>query len=138
MTHAAIPTVYKGIQMRSRLEARWAAFFDLCTWQWSYESLDFNGWIPDFARSTEHPWESVSLFEIKPVRAFEYPADVAEKMERAVGADISKYDLWILGMDPSAMWRREPGQGWKLIDIGDWRPRWIAAGNPTQWKRPGR
>jgi hypothetical protein len=25
----AIPTVYRGQQFRSRLEARWAAFFDL-------------------------------------------------------------------------------------------------------------
>jgi hypothetical protein len=25
----AIPTIYQGVEYRSRLEARWAAFFDL-------------------------------------------------------------------------------------------------------------
>lgn len=44
----AIPTVYRKRQMRSRLEARWAAFFDLMKWSWEYEPLDLNGWIPDF------------------------------------------------------------------------------------------
>lgn len=29
---AAIPTTYADVQMRSRLEAKWAAFFDLCGW----------------------------------------------------------------------------------------------------------
>ncbi len=44
----AIPTEYKGIQMRSRLEARWAMFFDKLGWGWSYEPIEYDGWIPDF------------------------------------------------------------------------------------------
>lgn len=47
-TIKAIPTTYKGIEFRSRLEAKWAAFFDLCGWRWEYEPCDFDGWIPDF------------------------------------------------------------------------------------------
>lgn len=43
-----IPTVYAGRQFRSILEARWAAFFDLCDWRWEYEPYELNGWIPDF------------------------------------------------------------------------------------------
>ena len=31
-TIKAIPTTYAGVRFRSRLEARWAAFFDLCGW----------------------------------------------------------------------------------------------------------
>lgn len=34
--------------MRSRLEARWAAFFDAMKWPWSYEGLELDGYIPDF------------------------------------------------------------------------------------------
>jgi hypothetical protein len=30
----AIETVYRGSLFRSRLEARWAAFFDLFGWDW--------------------------------------------------------------------------------------------------------
>ncbi len=44
----AIPTEYCGIRMRSRLEATWAAFFDLLGWSWEYEPFDLNGYIPDF------------------------------------------------------------------------------------------
>jgi len=60
----AIPTRYNGIQMRSRLEAHWAAMFDLMGWTWEYEPFDREGWIPDF-------WLGVGcrsyLVEVKPV-----------------------------------------------------------------------
>ncbi len=46
--NSGIPTVYNGVQFRSRLEARWACFFDLCGWHWQYELADLAGWIPDF------------------------------------------------------------------------------------------
>lgn len=47
-TIAAIPTRYNGTQFRSRLEAKWAAMFDLLGWSWEYEPIDLPGWIPDF------------------------------------------------------------------------------------------
>ena len=33
----AIPTAYNGVNYRSKLEATWAAFIDLCRWQYKYE-----------------------------------------------------------------------------------------------------
>lgn len=44
----AIATEYGGIVYRSRLEARWAFFFDKMGWKFEYEPFDLNGWIPDF------------------------------------------------------------------------------------------
>lgn len=44
-----IPTMFKGVLMRSRTEARWAAFFDYVGWDWEYEPFDLEGYIPDFA-----------------------------------------------------------------------------------------
>ena len=49
----AIPTEYKGYRFRSRLEARWAVFFDACRVKWEYEPEGFelpNGqcYLPDF------------------------------------------------------------------------------------------
>lgn len=44
----AHPTMYNGVQYRSRLEARWAAFFDLIGWKHEYEPIDLPGWSPDF------------------------------------------------------------------------------------------
>ena len=42
------PTAYAGANFRSRLEARWAAFFDLAGWRWEYEPPEEIGWVPDF------------------------------------------------------------------------------------------
>ena len=47
-TVKAHPTMYNGVQYRSRLEARWAAFFDLIGWKHEYEPIDLPGWSPDF------------------------------------------------------------------------------------------
>lgn len=49
----AIETIYKGYRFRSRLEARYAIFFDALNVKWDYEiegyDLDDYGWyLPDF------------------------------------------------------------------------------------------
>ena len=78
-TFHGIPTKHKGRQYRSRLEARWASFFDLVGWVYEYEPFDCNGWIPDFAltRTSSRP----ILVEVKPVNCF--PFDVAHKIVAA-------------------------------------------------------
>ena len=49
----AIETRYKGYRFRSRLEARWAVFFDALGWSWEYEPEGFDLgfgelYLPDF------------------------------------------------------------------------------------------
>jgi len=61
------PTRYNGIQFRSRLEAKWAAFFDLLNWKWEYEPCDFDGWIPDFVIVGR---QELIFVEVKPVYPF--------------------------------------------------------------------
>lgn len=61
----AIPTRYAGVQFRSRLEARWAAMFDLLGWTWEYEPIDLAGYIPDFVVEPGY-WEK-TIFEVKPI-----------------------------------------------------------------------
>jgi hypothetical protein len=58
----AIPTHYNDVRFRSRLEAKWAVFFDLCGWRWQYEPFDMPGWIPDFILRGENN----VLVEVKP------------------------------------------------------------------------
>ena len=58
----AIQTKYKGVNFRSRLEAKWACFFDQCKWPWHYEPVDLNGYIPDFVLGFYEPL----LVEVKP------------------------------------------------------------------------
>lgn len=52
MNIQAIETVYKGYRFRSRLEARWAVFFDEIGVKWEYEKegyeLDSGRYLPDF------------------------------------------------------------------------------------------
>jgi hypothetical protein len=63
MTITAIPTTYKGIEFRSRLEAKWAFVFDEIGWPWEYEPIDLNGYIPDFILTFAH---APMLVEVKP------------------------------------------------------------------------
>lgn len=52
MTIRAIETVYAGHRFRSRLEARWAVFFDHLDIEWLYEpqgfTVDGHTYLPDF------------------------------------------------------------------------------------------
>lgn len=52
MSIKAIETQYKGYRFRSRLEARWAVFFDALGIKWEYEKegydLDGVKYLPDF------------------------------------------------------------------------------------------
>jgi hypothetical protein len=52
-TPSAIPTIYKGVQLKSRLESQAAYLFDLLGWKWEYEPESHmlqNGlaYTPDF------------------------------------------------------------------------------------------
>ena len=76
-TIAAIPTQYRGIMYRSRLEARWAAFFDRLGWTYEYEPFDLGKWSPDFAITA--PFDA--LIEVKPITEFD--SAIAEKMNDA-------------------------------------------------------
>src|SRR5712692_10530353 len=62
-----IETRYKSYRFRSRLEARWAVFFDALGIDYRYEpeGFDLNGlfYLPDFYLPTEQP---ASWIEVKP------------------------------------------------------------------------
>ncbi len=75
-TIAAIPTLYRGRMYRSRLEARWAAFFDLLGWRHEYEPFDLGLWSPDFLLP-----DFKALVEIKPITEVD-----PETFERALRA----------------------------------------------------
>ena len=64
-TIGAIETTYKGVRFRSRLEARWAVFFDALEVSWKYEPEGYSDgtltYLPDFWLPGEE-----SFWEIKP------------------------------------------------------------------------
>jgi hypothetical protein len=51
-TIEAKPTYYNYTLYRSRLEAKWAAFFDFLGWEYEYEPEPFKTWSPDFVIHT--------------------------------------------------------------------------------------
>jgi hypothetical protein len=60
----AVPTVYRGVRMRSRLEARSAHALDELGIPWVYEPRTFGRYLPDFQLwpGAPRPW----FLEIKP------------------------------------------------------------------------
>lgn len=77
-TIAAIPTVYRGVQYRSRLEARWAAFFDRLGWAHGYEPFDLGVWSPDFLLT-----DLDVLVEVKPLT--QWDQETANRMYKGAG-----------------------------------------------------
>lgn len=87
----AIETVYNGYRFRSRLEARWAVFFDALDMRWEYEKEGYDlgiGWyLPDFwlTKRGRYGWEggeAVSVWaEVKPER---FTAIEIERCKRLV------------------------------------------------------
>jgi len=86
------PTLYKGVQMRSRLEADYAGHLDRRGLFWEYEPVCFGGedgqWLPDFRgrRPDSAPSESW-LIELKPVsllgsRESESEWDVIDRIDK--------------------------------------------------------
>lgn len=93
----AIETVYNGYRFRSRLEARWAVFFDALGIQYEYEKEGFEldggeRYLPDFWLPQQEIW-----VEVKP----EAPEDVrATKTAQLVKA--SGRGAWIVAGEPSS------------------------------------
>ena len=89
----AIPTSYGGANFRSRLEARWAAFFDLAAIRWTYEPMDLDGWAPDFMLSTS---ACPIMVEVKPVDLL---TEGYEQFAKAI-AHQSDYGILLCGYKP--------------------------------------
>ena len=144
----AHPTKYSGVQFRSRLEARWAAFFDLAGWEWEYEPIDFVRWSPDFKVTfpcghSECPTTHTIFIEVKPYFSLEefkgHPC-----MDYAYGgvggAKIPADASACFGANPSvAYWEMVHGAGGGGNDLTYWvdfaEDLWKQAGNIVQWHR---
>lgn len=114
-----IPTTYRGRTYRSRLEARWAAFFDRLGWAYEYEPFDLGSWSPDFAITA--PFDA--LVEVKP--ATDLDVELAERICGAtkdrckglhlitrvapIAAPLVSIGWWASSYRPVAVyWQRDP------------------------------
>jgi hypothetical protein len=117
-------TTHENINFRSRLEAKWASFFTALKWEWDYEPVDFEGWIPDFAIYGKH---DVIYVEIKPV--FKFPDDIAKEIE----ASGCEEEVLICGISPKvarphhsvAGWLRDgTNRVWDMAPMSKWGYRY--------------
>jgi hypothetical protein len=143
-------TRYSGVAFRSRLEARWAAFFDYIGWKWEYEPIDLIDWVPDFR--VEFPCNhsecsgSHSLFvEVKPyymISDFDGHPCTKHYWGDGIEADSSA----AFGINPDvAFWEMSHGAGggceegpwcfdnWKTTNINV-SNAWKMAGNIVRYK----
>lgn len=114
-----IATTYRKYLFRSRLEAKWAAFFDLCMWPWSYEPVDFDGWIPDFAIG-----ERPTLVEIKPF----FHEEQWEDTFRKIISSGCQEPVVLLGADPARTIRTQQQVDESAPQVG-----WILDENREMW-----
>lgn len=99
----SIATRYDGVEYRSRLEARWAAFFARIGWSANYEPFDGDGYIPDFLIDGQEPL----LIEVKPaIGKNEYKAPIAKAENGLRGA--WRRDILIVGMTPLPLGMQSP------------------------------
>jgi hypothetical protein len=152
-TFKAHATLYSGVAFRSRLEARWAAFFDLAKLKWQYEPYDLNGWTPDFLLTIpcshsecfgKHdllveikPFSEIEQFKGHPCMDYPYGIDSESVPENPVHipADASA----AFGNDVNnTFFEMAHGAGGGSFDINyfinDSKELWIEAGNMVQWK----
>ena len=100
----AIDTIYNGYKFRSRLEARWAVFFDELDIKYDYEVEGFDlgdaGWyLPDFWLPDIQAW-----IEIKPIPNHIGNADEDIKA-RALRSETG-FPVLICGGAPKESWHR--------------------------------
>ena len=145
----AIPTTYNGVRFRSRLEARYAAFFDDLELEWAYEPLELSGWIPDFSLvSMSGRYE---LVEIKPAHTLRELSEFFTKIEQSG----TREQVVLYGLNPLIFWlgkyRGTAYDGDRPIPVWHWDDdyvnrnyppelreialnSWKKAGNATQWR----
>ena len=87
-TVRAIETQYAGCRFRSRLEARWAVFFDQLGVPWEYEpqgfELDGRRYLPDFFLPSIDTW-----YEVKGKRPTHEEYLLAWDLERSTGQRVA-------------------------------------------------
>jgi len=122
MTIKAIETIYKGYRFRSRLEARWAVFFDEMGYDWEYESegyelRDGTWYLPDF--------------KIKNPDFMQYAVnDYPHRYQRILHRGEEKYiHFEIKGTEPSD----EEKNKCKLLTLSTERPTALVWGDPVEY-----
>lgn len=134
----AIETKYKGYRFRSRLEARWAVFFDALAIKWEYEPEGFvlsdgTRYLPDFYLPTFNHYGM--YVEVKPdggdfSKARKFCSDSGRQVWLAEGTPSERAWLWLSPCDPTV----DVGQVAELTGIPNADQAW---GENRMFTEPG-
>ena len=108
----AIQTCYRGYRFRSRLEARWAVFFDALRLSWEYEpeGFDLGGgelYLPDFR--VVSPQGAVTWYEVKP--SSETTSEKLDQFKLRLREEVDFPSAVLLSGDPGwVLYERTPRQ----------------------------
>ena len=153
MRYSAIPTIWGGVQYRSKLEARIACFLTSYGYHFDYESLELDRYLPDFV--IEMPF-GPTLLEVKPAvlaTEFKKPCRKITKSgwigpALVIGSQLCKASDGFSDLTLYGSLAAEDG-GWSRVGRGRWPGEWgeyvfgeavslnwINAGNEVQWRKP--
>jgi len=125
-----ISTTYRDQRYRSRLEAQWAAFFDLLEWRHEYEPFRVGSWLVDF-----HLPEFNALVEIKPLDYWGNWTDVWQRVSSAMKSSGRRSAVILTRAMPdrcdgipSIGWCGLPGTGF-APKVNAYISRWFNAGS---------
>lgn len=109
-TIKAIETRYKGYRFRSRLEARWAVYFDAIGMKWEYEKEGYDlgdlGWyLPDFWFPELRLWA-----EVKPDDFSEIEVAKCLKLQKETQHDV----IMLPGLPEAKIYLTPDGDGYGL------------------------
>ncbi len=125
----AIETRYKGYRFRSRLEARWAVFFDAIGLKWEYEPEGFEfkdgtQYLPDFWLPELHQWAEVKpepLTGEEMRKVFLLSRHVDGFVLTLVGTPaVQPYEGFLACQMPREVWERDGKETWQpgILDSG--------------------
>jgi hypothetical protein len=140
-----IETLYEGCRFRSRLEARWAVFFDTLGLKWRYEPEGFSidwavNYLPDFlvddvgwieikpnTETDNRKWEAFCLAyqELDGFHAYKLTGDIPSPSFDGIPPDLT-----IDAFHGGACWAFDEGYAWCLCpDCGRAGIAWNGFGN---------
>lgn len=137
-----MPATYDGLEFRTELDARWAAFFDLAGWSWWYNPAPIDDWKPDFrvrfvCKHSECDGQHTLLVSVLPVAELKglsgHPALRHPYGTRGTEAFIPADAGALFGSHPEATtWEMSHGAGGGTASVVDWVDHAV-----EQWQRVG-
>jgi hypothetical protein len=124
---------YNGLQFRTQLEARWAAFFNLAGWQWHVNPAPVGNWAADFRVTfpcdhSECGGSHTLLVAVLPISSTEDFA--THPCLKLSGSDIREaYKGWGVSVDAGAAfgtspkattWQMSHGSGGGIFEVDFW------------------